>query len=100
MNNIFKNPYVNSLIAEIYIVALVLIMSLFAKPNTPDTFFDSIAALSIFVLSAAVMGYLFFGQPLELYLDGKRKEATSFFFKTVFGFAVMTVIAIVTLKFI
>jgi hypothetical protein len=98
MLNIFKNPYINSLIAELYIVTIVFVMHLFSRPNTPDTFFDSIAALSLFVLSAAVMGYLFIGEPLQLYLSGEKKQAVSFFMKTVLGFAILTLVALVILK--
>ena len=65
MNKIFKNPYLNSICAELYIIIVVLIMHLISKPNTPDNFFDPVAGISLFVLSAAVMGYLFLGQPLQ-----------------------------------
>ena len=98
MNNIFKNPYLNSIFAELYIVVLVLIMYYFKKPNTPDTFFDSIGALSLFVLSASVMGYLFLGEPLQLFLNGEKKQAVSFFMKTVVSFAVITILALVVLR--
>ncbi len=93
-----KNPYANSILAEIYIIFIVSIMHLFSKPNTPDTFFDPVIALSLFVLSAAIMGYLFLAKPFQMYLDGKKQEAVSFFLKTVFGFGVITIIAIVILK--
>lgn len=69
-------------------------MHFFAKPNTPDTFLDPVIFLSIFVLSAAVMGYLFVGEPLQLYLRGERKEAVSFFLKTVASFAIITLVVI------
>lgn len=94
----FKNPYVNSIIAEVYIIIVVSVINFFGKPNTPDTFFDSVAAISLFVLSAAVMGYLFLGESLQLYLDGEKKKAISFFLKTIIGFAVITIAAIVILK--
>ena len=94
-----KNPYLNSLYAEAYILILVAGAHVFAMPNTPDTnFFDPIVALSLFVLSAAIMGFLFLGEPLQLYPNGEKKQAVSFFMKTVLGFAVLTVIAIVLLK--
>jgi len=41
------------------------------------------AMLSLFTLSAAVMGYLFAAEPIMMYLDGKKKEAVNFFFTTV-----------------
>jgi hypothetical protein len=98
MDTIFKNPFLNSAFAEAYIVLVVCVIRFFGKPDTPDTFFDSIAALSLFVLSAAVMGYLFIGEPLQLYFGGQKKEAVSFFMKTVLGFAAITAAAVVVLK--
>jgi len=94
MNKRAKNPYLNSIYAETYIILVVWIMSHIGKPNTPDTFFDPVAALSLFVLSGAVMGFLFLGEPLQLYLDGKKQQAISFFMRTVIGFAAITVIAL------
>ena len=50
--------------------------------------------LSLFVFSAASMGYLFLAKPLLLVVEGKYKEAVSFFLQTVFFFA-LTSIAVV-----
>ena len=98
MPNLFKNPYLNSIFAEIYIILVVSLMNYFGEPNTPDTFLDPVAALSLFVLSAAIMGFLFLGQPLQLYLNGEKKQAATFFMKTVLSFAVMTLVVVVLLK--
>ena len=49
-----------------------------------------IAVLSLFTLSAALMGYFFLYQPVQLYLDGKKKEATSLFIRTILVFAIFT----------
>lgn len=95
MTTLFKNPYLNSIYAEVYIVLVVWLMHTLGKPNTPDTFFDPIAALSVFVLSAAVMGYLFLGEPLQLYFDGQKKQSVAFFFRTVLSFAAITVVLLV-----
>ena len=92
MDKLFRNPYLNSVYAEAYIVIVAAVIRLVSRPNTPDTFFDPIAALSLLVLSAAVMGYLFVGVPLELYLDGEKKRAVAFFMRTVLGFAVLTAV--------
>jgi len=93
MDTIFKNPYLNSVYAEAYIVIVALVFRWVSKPDTPDTFFDPIAALSLLVLSAAVMGYLFVGVPIQLYLDGEKKQSVAFFMRTVLGFAALTAIA-------
>lgn len=93
MEKMFHNPYLNSIYAEAYIIAVVSLLHFIGKPHTPDTVFDPIAALSLLVLSVSVMGYLFFGRPLQLYLDGEKKEAITFFMRTVIGFAVITLLA-------
>lgn len=95
MNKIFKNPYLNSIYAEVYIIIVVSIIHLVGEPNTPDSFFDPIAALSLLVLSAVVMGYLFLGEPLQLYLDGEKKRSINFFTKTIVSFAVITIIVFI-----
>jgi len=94
MNKLFKNPYLNSIFAEGYIIVVAFVMSHVAKPDTPDNFFTPIAALSLFVLSAAVMGYFFLSGPLQLYLDGEKKQSVAFFMKTVISFAVLTAIVL------
>lgn len=100
MTNIFKNPYLNSVYAEIYIIIVVGVIRYISKPNTADTFFNPIAALSLFVLSAAVMGYLFLGEPLQLYLNGEKRLSATFFIQTVASFAVITVIAFIIVSVI
>jgi len=98
MSNIVGKTYLNSIYAELYIISVAWIMNHVGAPDTPDTFFDSVAALSLFVLSVAVMGYLFFGEPLQLYLDGKKKQSISFFMRTITGFAIITVIILVVVS--
>ncbi len=99
MQKLFKNPYVNSVLAEAYIVIVATVMQYVGKPDTPDNFFTPIAALSLFVLSASVMGFLFVGQPLQLYIDGEKSKSVSFFLKTVLSFALLTVLAWTLLSF-
>jgi hypothetical protein len=57
-----------------------------------DTVFTPIVILSLFTLSAAMMGYLFLFQPLQLYLDGKKKVAVNLFLQTFATFAVITAV--------
>ncbi len=92
MNNFSKKPLINSFYAEIYILVLASVLHFFGKPNTPDTFLDPVIFLSVFVLSAAIMGYLFIGEPLQLYLSGDKRQAVSFFLKTVASFAIITLV--------
>jgi hypothetical protein len=65
--------------------------------NKPDTFFAPIVVLSVFTLSVAVMAFLFFYQPLMLFIEGKKKEAINLFIKTVGVFGVITAVALVLL---
>lgn len=48
-----------------------------------DEIIMPIIMLSLFTLSAAIMAYIFGYQPLQLFLDGKKKDAVSLFLKTV-----------------
>lgn len=95
MEKLFKNPFLNSIYAEGYIILVAVGMQYVAKPDTPDNFFTPIAALSLFVLSAAIMAFLFAGEPLQLYLDGKKKQAIIFFLKTLITFALLTVVVFI-----
>ena len=91
------NPFYNALLAAGYIVLVVFTITAFEKPNSPDTILIPIAMLSLFVLSAALMGYIFFYQPATLYLDGNKKEAVDLFLKTVGFFACIVVVLFATL---
>lgn len=94
-----KNPIFNAFAAGAYIVLIVSVMNWGTKmvPH-PNTFIAPIAVVSLFTLSAAVMGYLFCYQPIQLYFDGKKKQAAQLFLQTVFAFGVITVV-ILTLLF-
>lgn len=97
------NPILSAFAASGYIGAIVLIANTFQKlfGSVPDnSVLDPMIALSLFVLSASVMGYLFLGQPLMLYFDGHKKEALTYFFKTVVTFAVITLVFVVLLVLI
>ena len=96
-----KNPLINALCASGYIVLIITIMTFVTKPlqNKPDTFFAPVVALSLLTLSVAVMAFLFFYQPLMLFIDGKKKEAINFFTKTVGIFALITIVALILLFF-
>lgn len=86
----------NAALALVYIVIVVSIMMYLGKATAGhDTFITPILALSLFTLSAAVMGYLFLGQPIQMYLDGKKKPAVAFFMKTLATFAVITIIVMI-----
>lgn len=88
-----KNPIINSLGATAYIFLVAAVM-FFGQKFAPkqDTFLAPIAILSLFTLSAAVMAYVFGFEPLQLFLDGKRKQAVNLFLQTVICFAATTLV--------
>lgn len=90
-----RNPIINALSASAYITVIVTVISFISQTqrNKPDTFFAPVVFLSLLTLSVATMGYLFFYQPLQLFIEGKKKEAVNLFIKTVGVFAVFTAIA-------
>lgn len=90
-----KNPVVNALGAAVYIILVVAVMTFVsqAQKNVPDNFLMPIVFLSLLTLSVAVMALLFFYQPLQFFIEGKKKEAVNLFAKTVGIFAIFTVLA-------
>ena len=96
-----KNPLINALSASAYIIFIVTIMTFVTQPlkDKPDTFFAPITILFVLTLSVAVMAFLFFYQPLQLFIEGKKKEAVNLFVKTVGIFAIITTIVLMLLFF-
>ncbi|NMB83960.1 hypothetical protein GYA28_01590 [Candidatus Roizmanbacteria bacterium] len=87
-----KNPIVNALSVSGYIIFIVSVMTFLSQTqkNKPDTFLAPILFLSMLTLSVAVLAYLFFYQPLQLFISGKKKEGVDLFVKTVTIFAGIT----------
>ena len=84
-----KQPFLRALGAALYIVAIVLLIWGFgaALGDQEDTIVIPMTMLSLFVLSAAVMGYLFLSEPLTLLVENRKQEAVVFFAKAVGFFA-------------
>lgn len=91
-----KNPYINALAAFAYIAIISFVM-FFANrgPDSKLSFLAPIAALSVFTFSAAIMAYIFFYHPFQMYFDGKKKAAIDLFFKTVATFGGITILIII-----
>ncbi len=86
-----KNPIMNASSATLYIIFVALFMFYGSRLFGPkDTILAPIAMISLFTLSAAMMGYLFLYQPLQLLLDGHKKRAVNLFLQTVGVFAGIT----------
>ena len=82
-------------------MSLVLIMSAgFKFENNAVSIVAPMAMISLFTLSAAVMGYLFGYQPFQLYFDGKKKLAVKLFLQTVAVFGGMTILILMTAFFL
>ncbi len=96
-----KSPLINALSASAYIIIGVVTMIFVTQPlkNKPDTLFAPIIFLSLLTLSVAVMAFLFFYQPVMLFIDGKKKEAVNLFVKTVGIFAAFTILALILFYF-
>ncbi|MDP2665553.1 MAG: hypothetical protein Q8P23_02850 [bacterium] len=84
-----KNPFINALGAAGYISLLVTFIF-----NSPNFISDNelgmmapILFLSLFVISAAIMGYLFVYPSVHLLIEGKKEEATRLFLTTIASFA-------------
>jgi hypothetical protein len=98
-----KKPFLYALGAALYIILIVSIINLtgiiFQKEATEDTIIAPMVMLSLFVLSAAVMGYLFLSEPLQLLIAGQKREAITFFAKVVGYFACCVVVLAIVLFF-
>ena len=91
-----RNPYINALSAAAYIVFVVLLITYGPAyvRDKPDTILAPMAMLSLLVFSVALMGYLFFLQPIAMYLEGQKREAVELFTKTLGTFAVITAVVL------
>lgn len=93
-----KNPLINAFAALSYIVLVASVMFFGTKNLGPkDSIVAPIAMVSLFTLSAAVMGYVFCYQPAMLYFDNKKKQAVTLFLQTVGVFGGITVILLLLL---
>lgn len=94
-----KNPIINALSAASYIGLVVGVMNLIMKTqgSKPDTPFAPVVFLSILTLSVTIMAYLFFYQPLQLLLEGKKKEALNLSIQTIGVFGIFTVVILILL---
>ena len=94
-----KKPILNALGASAYIIFVVSVMTFMTQSlkDKPDTFFAPIVVLSLLTLSVVVMSYLFFYQPIILFIEGKKKQAIDLFLKTVGIFAILTIISLILL---
>lgn len=85
------------------IIAYIAVVSLFMRYGEElfgkeDTYLTPIVFLTLFTLSAAIVGSLMFGKPIMMYLDGKKKEAVQLVGATIGFLAVETLILLIALS--
>ena len=76
MVKIIKRALIDAISTIIYIIlvgSFIFSLQIFALEK--DIIIIPIAMLLLFVCSAAITGFLVFGKPVMLYIDGKKKEA-------------------------
>lgn len=82
-----RKPFTHALAAALYIVIIVLGVNATSSVIPGKTIMIPMGMLGLLVLSVLIMGYLFFFEPLNLYLEGQKTEAIAFFGKTLGFFA-------------
>jgi len=84
-----KKPFLHALMAMAYIVVIVFVVQAVASllKDQNGTIIIPMIMLSLFVLSAAVMGYLFLSESVYLLIENRKREAIIFFGKVVGFFA-------------
>ncbi len=99
MTEIRKTALINALATALYITAVGCFMYFGSviKVGRANTILVPITLLLLFVFSAAVTGFLIFGKPAQMYVDGKKKEALSLLTYTLTFFSIITLIAMVLL---
>ena len=98
MNKTWKRAIVNSVVTTVYIIGVALFLYFGAMMKFGrNSFLAPIALLLLFVFSAALTGFLIFGKPAELYVDGKKKEALSLLTYTLIILSAVTFLALALL---
>lgn len=91
-----RNPFLNALAAVAYIG---LIVATFSAARMLDEHSIGLiipfAFLSLFVFSAALMGYLFLSHPIQLLILGKADVAIRLFVLTMLEFAAIVLVVLV-----
>lgn len=94
-----KNPLINALGALTYITLITTVMNFISNTQShkPDPAFAPVVFLSLLCFSVATMAFIFFYQPMQFLIDGKKKEALNLFLKTLGIFGAITLVISVVL---
>ncbi len=79
---IIKRSFLNALGTFVYIGLIALLMFAGPFPQKDPAFVMPIFVLTLFVISASITGFLVLAKPLQLYMNGSRREAIVLFFST------------------
>jgi hypothetical protein len=86
--------FLHSLGVLIYILAIAFFINHASQWfGKEDKFLTPVAALMLFVLSAATTGSLVLAKPILLYLDGQKSDSIKFFLWTLGWMLILTVFA-------
>lgn len=98
MQKIISRAIINAFATLAYIILVVsLIFSMQNFQQLKDIIFIPVAMLMLFVCSAAITGFLVFGKPAMLYIDGKKKEAISMLGYTIGILVLLTITTFIIL---
>ena len=99
MDRMIKRAIINSVGTTAYIILVASFMFFLQSSfsDQKDTIIAPISALLLFVCSAAITGFLVFGKPVMLYLDGKKSEAVSLLSYTIGILVLITIIVFILL---
>ena len=92
-----RNPVINALAASAYIGGIALFINFASQMPDPEMPFAPSVMLSLLVLSVLVMGYLFFMQPIMLYIEGDKIGAVRLFGRSILSFALITAAWLITI---
>jgi hypothetical protein len=96
MNSIKKYALINAGVTALYIIGLVTFISNI-ESVIEESFLVPALMLILFVFSATFTAALMLGRPILWYLEGKKKEAITFFFHTLVSFVIYAVLAVLVL---
>jgi len=99
MAKIITRAFIDAIGTAAYIILVVsFIFSLQMFSSQPEkTVLIPISMLLLFVCSAAITGFLVFGKPIMLYIDGKKREAVSLLGYTLVILGLITLISFIFL---
>jgi len=84
-----RNPLINALAAGAYVALVATFISSVPEHMPIFAVLGPLMFLSLFVFSAALMGYLVVFEPLVLVVEGQPRQGVMLFLKTIGLFAVV-----------